>query len=405
MEENYASLAVNVGVNLQKGQILVIQSPIECADFARSVAKAAYERGAKDVVILWNDELFAKLRFEKADISVFGEFPAWRKDCFESYAEKGAAFINIAASDPEIMRGVDKDKLSLFKKTAGGALVNYRERLMSNKNRWCIISRPTRSWAKKVFPDLDDEAAFAALEKAIYKATRADIGNAAENWAKHTNELAKRAKFLNEQNFKYLRYKNSLGTDLTVELAENHIWAGGAEIAADGVEFVANMPTEEVYTMPKREGTNGVVFATRPLQYQGNLIEDFSLTFKDGKVVDFSAKKNETLLKELLNTDEGARFLGEVALVPFDSPINNSGVLFYNTLFDENASSHLALGKAYPTCIKDGESMDSVTLVKNGANDSILHEDFMIGSKDLSVVGVTQDNRETQVMVDGNFAF
>ena len=405
MEENYASLAVNVGVNLQKGQILVIQSPIECADFARSVAKAAYERGAKDVVILWNDELFAKLRFENADISVFGEFPAWRKDCFESYAEKGAAFINIAASDPEIMRGVDKDKLSLFKKTAGGALVNYRERLMSNKNRWCIISRPTRSWAKKVFPDLDDEAAFAALEKAIYKATRADIGNAAENWAKHTNELAKRAKFLNEQNFKYLRYKNSLGTDLTVELAENHIWAGGAEIAADGVEFVANMPTEEVYTMPKREGTNGVVFATRPLQYQGNLIEDFSLTFKDGKVVDFSAKKNETLLKELLNTDEGARFLGEVALVPFDSPINNSGVLFYNTLFDENASSHLALGKAYPTCIKDGESMDSVTLVKNGANDSILHEDFMIGSKDLSVVGVTQDNRETQVMVDGNFAF
>ncbi|MBO6179088.1 MAG: aminopeptidase [Selenomonadaceae bacterium] len=405
MEKNYASLAVNVGVNLQKGQILVIQSPIECADFARSVAKAAYERGAKDVVILWNDELFAKLRFEKADISVFGEFPAWRKDCFESYAEKGAAFINIAASDPEIMRGVDKNKLSLFKKTAGGALVNYRERLMSNKNRWCIISRPTRSWAKKVFPDLDDEAAFAALEKAIYKATRADAGDAAENWAKHTKELAKRAKFLNEQNFKCLRYKNSLGTDLTVELAENHIWAGGAEIAADGVEFVANMPTEEVYTMPKREGTNGVVFATRPLQYQGNLIENFTLTFKDGKVVDFSAKKNETLLKELLNTDEGASFLGEVALVPFDSPINNSGVLFYNTLFDENASSHLALGKAYPTCIKDGESMDSVTLVKNGANDSILHEDFMIGSKDLSVVGVTQDNRETQVMIDGNFAF
>ncbi|MBR3622262.1 MAG: aminopeptidase, partial [Selenomonadaceae bacterium] len=179
----------------------------------------------------------------------------------------------------------------------------------------------------------------------------------------------------------------------------------GAEIAADGVEFVANMPTEEVYTMPKREGTNGVVVATRPLQYQGNLIEDFSLTFKDGKVVDFSAKKNETLLKELLNTDEGASFLGEVALVSFDSPINNSGVLFYNTLFDENASSHLALGKAYPTCIKDGASMDSVTLVKNGANDSILHEDFMIGSKDLSVVGVTQDNLETQVMVDGNFAF
>ena len=400
----YAALAVKIGVNLQKGQILVVQSPIECSVFAREIAEAAYDAGAKDVVIIWNDEIFQKLRFEKADISVFDEFPKWKKDMFEGYAENGAAFITIAASDPEIMKYADKEKLARNKKTTGAALISYRERLMSNKNRWCVVSYPTLAWAKKVFPDLNGEDAYSALENAIYKAARAEE-NPETEWKKHIAELKKRVDFLNGHNFKALKYKNSRGTDLTIALAKNHIWAGGAEIAEDGVEFAANIPTEEVYTMPDREGANGVVYSTKPLSYQGNLIEDFSVVFKNGKAVDFKAKKNENLLKQLLTTDEGASYLGEVALVPINSPINKSGVLFFNTLFDENASCHLAFGKAYPTCIKGGENMDSVTLVKAGANDSILHEDFMIGSPDLSVPGVKENGEEVVVMKNGNFAF
>lgn len=404
MLKNYAKLAVEIGVNLQKNQLLVINSPIECAALAREIANSAYDAGAKDVFIRYNDEQFSRIRFLKADISVFGGFPEWRRESYMYYADKGAAFITIAASDPEIMKGVDKEKLALNQKTAGGALIEYRERLMSNKNRWCVISTPTKSWAKKVFPNLSEEDAFNALEKAVYKASRAE-GDAIGNWKAHIQNLHKKVKFLNEHNFKYLKYKNSLGTDLTIKLPENHIWAGGAEIAEDGVEFAANIPSEEVYTMPYREGAEGVAVASKPLVYQGNLIEDFSLTFKNGKVVDFTAKKNEEILKNLLNTDEGARFLGEVALVPYDSPINSSGILFYNTLFDENASCHLALGKAYSTCLKGGESMDSVTLLKNGANDSMVHEDFMIGTADLSVIGVTYEGEEIQVMENGNFAF
>lgn len=401
---DYAKLAVKVGVNLQKGQMLVVQSPIECSLFARLIAEAAYDAGAKDVAIVWGDEKFQKLRFDRADISVFDEFPKWKKDMFESYAEHGAAFISIAASDPEIMKYVDKEKLTRSKKSSGAALINYRSRLMANKNRWCVVSYPTFAWAKKVFPDLEAADAYFALEKAIYKAARA-TGNPETEWKEHIAELKKRVDFLNGHNFKALKYKNSLGTDLTINLAKNHIWAGGAEIAEDGVEFAANIPTEEVYTMPDREGANGAVYSTKPLSYQGNLIEDFYIVFKNGKAVEFKAKKNEELLRELLNTDEGASYLGEVALVPFDSPINKSGVLFYNTLFDENASCHLAFGKAYPTCVKDGENMESVDLIKAGANDSILHEDFMIGSRDLSVIGVKENGEEVLVMKDGNFAF
>lgn len=401
----YAQIAVEIGVNLQKGQTLVVSTPIECADFAREIASVAYDVGAKDVVMVYNDELFARLRYDKAAVSVFDEFPSWRKNMLDGYARDNAAFITIAANDPEIMKGVNQEKLMRAKKSAGIALLDYRARLMANRNRWCVISRPTISWAKKVFPNLSEKEAFVALDKAIMKATRVDDDNAKTNWINHSQELTLRCDFLNKHNFKCLKYKNSLGTDLIVTLANNHIWCGGFEEAEDKIIFAPNLPTEEVYTMPDREGTDGVVYSSRPLVYQGNLIEDFSLVFKNGKVTEFSAKKNEKLLEELLKTDDGASYLGEVALVPIDSPINKSGILFYNTLFDENASCHLAFGKAYPTCLKGGVDMDSVELVKSGANDSILHEDFMIGTEDLSVVGVTHEGEEIQVMKDGNFAF
>lgn len=404
--EKYADLVVRVGVNLQQEQILVINSPLECAEFARTIAEKAFNAGAHDVVISWSDELTAHIRYEHGAKEIFTEFPEWRQKFYTDYAEQGAAFVSIAARDPEIFKDIEPEKLKLANQAAGAALLEYRERLMSNKNTWCVVSVPTVSWAKKVFADLAESEAVAKLWQAIFSTVRISANNnPVAEWQQHINFLQRAAKFMNDHAFSALHYKNSLGTDLTVELPVGHIWAGGAEKSATGIEFAANMPTEEIYTLPKRDGVNGVAVASKPLNYNGNLIEDFSLTFKDGKVIKYSAKKGEEILKDLLATDEGASYLGEVALVPFNSPISNSNILFYNTLFDENAACHLALGKAYPTCLADGEEMDSVSLLQHGANDSLVHEDFMIGTDDLEIIGKMADGSEVQVFKNGNFAF
>lgn len=404
--QKYAQLVVKVGVNLQQDQILVINSPIECADFARTIAEEAFAAGAHDVVVSWGDELLAHIRYAGGKKELFTEFPEWRRKFYTDYAEQGAAFVSIAARDPEIFKDIDPEKLKLSQQAAGAALLEYRARLMNNRNTWCVVSVPTRSWAQKVFPAVSADEAVAKLWQAIFKTVRIEAGaDPVAAWREHIAFLQKAAKFMNDNAFVSLHYTNGSGTDLTVELPEGHIWAGGAEGSELGVQFAANMPTEEVYTLPKREGVNGTVAASKPLNFNGNLIEGFKLTFQEGKVVDYSAEKGEEILKGLLETDEGARYLGEVALVPYDSPISQSGILFYNTLFDENASCHLALGKAYPTCIEGGEAMDSVTLLQHGVNDSLLHEDFMIGTRDLDIVGTTKDGRQVQVFKDGNFAF
>ena len=403
--KKYAELVVKVGVNLQPDQLLVINSPIECAEFARLIAKAAFEAGAHDVVVSWGDEELAHIRYAGGKKEIFTEFPEWKVRFYQDYAEQGAAFVSIAARNPEIFKDIEPEKLTLAAQAAGAALLEYRARLMNNENTWCVVSVPTAGWAQKVFPGLAEEEAQARLWQEIFHTVRIEPDkDPAEAWKKHIATLQKAAEFLNKKNFKVLHYKNSLGTDLTVELPEGHIWAGGAEKAATGVTFAANMPTEEVYSLPLREGVNGVVYASKPLIYNGNRIENFHLTFKEGRVVDFGAEIGEETLKELISMDEGSHYLGEVALVPYDSPISQSGILFYNTLFDENAACHLALGKAYPTCLKGGEKMDSVTLLQHGVNDSLVHEDFMIGTADLSIVGTTQEGEEVEIFRDGNFA-
>ena len=403
--KKYAELVVKVGVNLQPDQLLVINSPIECAEFARLIAKAAFEAGAHDVVVSWGDEELAHIRYAGGKKEIFTEFPEWKVRFYQDYAEQGAAFVSIAARNPEIFKDIEPEKLTLSAQAAGAALLEYRARLMNNENTWCVVSVPTAGWAKKVFPELSEEEAKARLWQEIFRTVRIEPEtDPAEAWQEHISTLQRAAAFLNKKNFKTLHYKNSLGTDLTVELPEGHIWAGGAEKSATGVTFAANMPTEEVYSLPLREGVNGVVYASKPLIYNGNRIENFHLTFKAGRVVDFGAETGQETLKELINMDEGAHYLGEVALVPYDSPISDSGILFYNTLFDENAACHLALGKAYPTCIEGGEKMDSVTLLQHGANDSLVHEDFMIGTADLSIVGTTHEGEEVEIFREGNFA-
>lgn len=401
--EKYAELIVKIGLNLQKDQILVINSPINCADFARKVTVKAYEAGAKEVVLRWSDEESTKIRYMMASDKVFDEYPKWAVDFGDYYVNKGAAFLSIAASDPELMKDVDPKRMGRQNKAQSIAIEYFRSKLMAHENVWCVASIPTEAWAKKVFPNAGDKAV-EKLWNAIFKSVRVDRDDPIKEWQEHQKTLTNRLNYLNKNRFKYLKYKNSIGTDVIVELPKDHIWYGGSCETPKGHEFTPNLPTEEIFTMPKHDGVNGKVVSSIPLNYHGNLIEDFTFTLKDGVIVEYSAKKGLDTLRELLETDKGAKKLGEVALVPYDSPISNQNILFYNTLYDENASCHFALGKAYPINIKDGEKMDKEELLKAGANDSLVHVDFMMGTSDLNIIGIKEDGSQTPIFKDGNFA-
>ncbi|MCD2346729.1 aminopeptidase [Clostridium guangxiense] len=407
MEQNllkkYAELVVKIGVNIQKNQTLVVSSPIECADFVREISEEAYKCGARDVEVRWKDDKLSRIKYLNAPEEIFEEFPEWQKEFYISYARGGAAFLSIAASDPEALKGVDPDRMVKAEKATDAAIKEYVERMMSDKNSWCVVSMPTKKWAQKVFPNVSEEEAVKKLGEAIAKTIRLNEEDPVSAWMKHKDNMIKNAEFLNKYKFKYLKYKNSLGTDLKIELPEGHMWLAASSKTPEGIEFIPNMPTEEVFTLPKKTGVDGKVVSSKPLNYNGNLIDNFSITFKAGRIVDYAAEKGYENLKSMIETDEGSHYLGEVALVPYDSPISNSNILFYNTLFDENASCHLAIGKAYPTCIKDGSDMSKEELEALGVNDSITHVDFMVGTSDLSIVGVTESGEEVTVFKDGNF--
>lgn len=403
--KKYANLVVSKGVNLQKDRLLFISSPIECSNFARLLSEEAFKIGAKDVYINYSDELFTRIRFENATVETLSNVPQYEIDKYNYFVDNGASFISISASDPSLFKGIDSKKISSSSKAKNIALRNYSNKLMNNENAWCVISLPTKAWATKVFKDVSEDEAINKLWNAIFSVMRLNSEDPNKAWQDHCNKLKENIKTLQDYNFEKLIFKNSLGTNLELELAPNHIWSGGSEFTKGSVEFIANMPTEEIFTTPKRNGINGIVHSTKPLNYGGNLINNFSFTFKDGKIIDFTSEEGYDSLKELLDTDDGARYLGEVALVPYDSPISNSNILFYNTLFDENASCHLAVGKAYPSCIKGGEDMNDEELIKASSNVSLTHVDFMIGSKDLDILGITADGKEVQVFKDGNFTF
>lgn len=400
----YAELCVSVGINLQKGQPLVIGAPIEAADFVRLVAKYAYELGAKEVHVNWNDDLLTKLKYENSPMEVFENFPLWYAEGMEQYAKDGAGFLSIHAQDPELLSQSDPKKIAAANISSSKALKTFRNYTMNDINSWCVISVPTRNWAKRVFPDLSEDQAMEKLWDAIFNATRMNVEDPTTAWKDHVNTLIEKGDVLNKKEFKSLHYSSSNGTDLNVELPKNHIWVSGGSTNSKGVYFVANMPTEEVFTLPLKTGVNGVVYSTKPLNYGGKLIDKFKLEFKDGKVVDFDAEIGKDTLADLLDIDDGAKYLGEVALVPYTSPISNSNIVFMNTLFDENASCHFAFGKAYPTNIKGGEHMTEEELEIAGVNDSLTHVDFMIGSNDMNIIGETYSGEKIQVFKNGEWA-
>ncbi len=404
MQEKYADLVLQMGVNIQKGQALVINGPVEGAEFVRIVVKKAYELGAKDVFVSWADDDITYLKYKHAADEVLKTFPDWRVQMQEGYAKDGAAFLSIHATDPDLLTDIDPNRIATASKAAGMALKGFQAYLMSDRVPWSVISIPTTAWAEKIFPDKTGEDAVGALWDTIYKMVRVDQDDPIAVWEKHNARLKAAYSILNEKQYEKL-VLTAPGTDLEVGLPNNHIWQGGAASSEDGIIFNPNMPTEEVFTAPHKYHVSGTVSSTKPLNYGGSLIDGFQLTFKDGQVIDYEAEKGGDVLKTLLETDEGAKRLGEIALVPDESPISRSGLIFYNTLFDENASVHIALGKAYPTNVEGGTEMDPSALDQNGINDSMTHVDFMIGSSEMNIDGVKADGTKEAVFRNGTWAF
>lgn len=402
--DKYAELTVKIGVNVQKDQIVVVRASTETKELVRAITKHAYLVGAKKVSVQWSDDYVTKYTYEHASTETLEDIQEWVVEQARYNVDNNACFISITSPIPGLNAGLDGNKLSAAMIASQKAMPFFQSHLMANKTQWVVIGAPNEIWAEKVFPNLKGIDAVNALWMAILNSARVyENSDPVKEWELHNDVLAKHNKVLNDLNFKHLHFTNGLGTDLIVELVKDHVWAGGAEVSGKGVIFNPNIPTEESFTMPEKLGTRGKVFATKPLNYQGKLIEDFWLVFKDGKVVDFHADKENDALKQLIESDEGSSYIGEIALISHDSPISNTNILFYNTLYDENASCHMALGNAYAMNVKGGTEMTKEQLAAAGANQSVVHSDFMFGSKDMKIVGLTQDNKEVLLFENGNF--
>ena len=398
---DYAELVLKIGVNLQKGQGLEISCPVEKYQIAEALTEAAYKAGAKLVRIRWNDEKVDRLGYDYAKTEDLVAVPKWLIDSKNYLVENDYCYVAVSADDPSAFKGVPSEKLSAVSQARSKALKKYSDAVMSNSIRWCVVSVPTLAWAKQVFPNAKDPEE--QLSKAIESAMRLDCDNPLQAWKEHVATLERRAEFLNGKNFEYIRFKNSKGTNLKVGLCQDHQWISAREKAKDGVNFIANVPTEEVFTAPHRLKVDGVLHSALPLAENGQIVDEFTITFKKGKIVDYSAKIGYETLKGLIETDKGTSRLGEIALIGKSSPIAKSGILFYNTLFDENASCHLAIGKGYPSTVKDGDKLSLSELKKKGLNDSIEHIDFMIGTADLIVTGIDYEGNETPLFIDGDW--
>ncbi|MEK5032038.1 aminopeptidase [Paenibacillus sp. FSL R7-0302] len=401
--ENYALLAVKIGVNIQPGQTLVVNADIVSAELVRLIVRQAYEAGAKLVKVNYSDEFVTRTRYDLAPSESFLEPPKWQADELEDLARGGAAFLTIISANPDLLNGVDASRIADHQKTAGQAMAPYREMLMANQVSWTGLAFPSASWAAKVFPDAAPEQQIELLWDAIFKAVRADQENPVQAWSVHLAGLKQRCELLNAKKYRKLHY-TAPGTDLTIELPEGHIWCQAGAVNSRGMSFLANIPTEEVFTAPLKTGANGTVRSTKPLSYGGNIFDRFSLTLENGKVTDFTAEVGQEALASLLAMDEGAAYFGEVALVPFHSPISESGILYYTTLYDENASCHLALGASYAFTLQDGINMSKEQLVDKGMNQSLTHVDFMMGSPEMNIDGIADDGSTDPIFRNGDWA-
>ena len=399
----YADLAVRVGINVQPGQNVLINTTTDTLEFSRLIVKKAYEAGAKSVHVNFTDGPIHRAFFDLAPESAMKEFPAWMVTQRNELIDQQGSLLWIDAEDPDLLAGVPAKRISDYQKTSGRALEKYRAAVMSDKIAWSIIAIPSKIWAKKVFPDLPKEEQVKALWEVIFKTVRIGDGTAVAKWKTHIRDLELRATMLNDRRYKKIHY-SAPGTELSVELPDKHLWLSGASRTPNQTAFIANMPTEEVYTAPLKYGVNGYVKNTKPFVYKGNLIDDFTLTFKDGKIIKAHAEVGNDLLQGLIKNDEGSSYLGEIALVPHESPISASGILFYNTLFDENASNHLAIGEAYPTCYEGARDLEEAQLQALGLNTSITHEDFMIGSAEMDIDGELSDGTREPIFRKGNWA-
>lgn len=401
--EKYVELILKVGLKIKDGDKLVVRCPIEARDFAVECTRKAYELGAGEVVVDYRDQLISRLKYENESLDVLTDIPKHKVDKENYYMEKRAKYLSVTGSDPDAFKGVDAEKLFKSNLANSKALRDFSAKMMANYVSWIVVGASIPSWATKVFPDLEEGEAVRRLWFEIFNSVRLFEEDPIKALENHVDNLNRYSKFLNDAKFEKLIYKSQKGTDLEVGLPKGYIFAGAGDVNSDGEEFIANMPSEEVFSAPRLDGVNGKVYSTLPLNYNGNLIEDFYLVFKDGEVVDYDAKAGKEYLKNILDTDEGAKRLGEVALVSYNTPISMRKVLFYNTLYDENASCHFALGKSYPTCLEGGEKLSIEELKERGMNDSLTHVDFMVGDETTEIIGVKENGDQVQIFKEGNF--
>ncbi|EIV0118465.1 aminopeptidase [Enterococcus faecalis] len=402
--KKYARLIAETGVNVQDNHTVVLQISLDQAPLARLITEEAYRLGAAEVIVQWSDETIQREFLAHAATDRIENVPQYKIDQTDDWIAKGASRISVVSSNPDALAGVDAQRVAAFQAANGKALVNLRKATQANKVSWTVVAAASEGWAAKVFPELaTSEEQVDALWNEIFKTTRIYEENPVIAWDIHDKKLQEKAAELNEQQFTALHY-TAPGTDLTIGLPKNHLWEGAGSYNARGEEFMANMPTEEVFTAPDSRRVDGYVSSTKPLSYAGTIISGMKFTFKDGKVVDFSAEQGEEALKNLLAIDEGAKHLGEVALVPDPSPISQSGLIFYNTLFDENASNHLAFGSAYAFNLQGGTEMSEEELAEAGLNRSQTHVDFMVGSDKMNIDGIKEDGTIVPVFRNGDWA-
>jgi len=399
----YANLIVNCGVHVQKGQQVIVYADLDQPEFVQMVVEEAYKAKAKKVTVEWNYQPLGKVHVRYQSVKTLGEVPEWQKARRQHMVDTVPCRIHLISEDPDGLKGMNMKKMSKARQLSYPILKPYADQLEGNQ-QWCIAAVPGAAWAKKVFPGLSKNQAIEKLWQAILTASRVD-DNPIKAWKKHNDELAARCKYLNSLNIESLHYTADNGTDLTVGMIAQAQFCGGAETTRQGISFNPNIPTEECFISPMRGKAEGIVYATKPLSYQGQLIENFYIRFQNGKAVEAKAEKGEQLLNTMISMDEGAAYLGECALVPQASPICQSGLLFYNTLFDENAACHLALGAGFADTIKDHHEKTLEQCRALGINDSMIHEDFMIGCDSMNIDALTRDGREVPIFRNGNWAF